>query len=248
MGNRFSLVWLIDVFVRRSYTAAGLRPHTVTVDADTTVHCWISSALLPPTSSDSGPKSNRPPTKPRLLLIHGFGPRGTWQWRSQIRPLAARFELIVPDLIFFGGSTSRSPARSEAFQAAALAGLLDVLGVARASVVGTSYGGFVAYHMARAMGPEHVDRVVIASSDLLKAAEDDKALLERADAESIAGVLLPRTTDGLRRLLRLTMYRPPVFMLEFVLRDMLRVQYFSHKKKNPNKFEGLIIARIDSDW
>ncbi|RZS27286.1 hypothetical protein BHM03_00060734 [Ensete ventricosum] len=226
-----SLVWLIDLFVRRAYTAAGLRSHTVEVDADTTIHCWISTSLLPtPTSAgaDSGLGSKKQP-KPPLLLIHGFGPRATWQWRSQIAPLAARFDLIVPDLLFFGGSTTRSPQRSEAFQAAALGRLLDALGVApprraRVSVMGTSYGGFVAYHVARAMGPDRVERVVIASSDLLKGPEDDKALVERADGRGgVADLLLPRTTADMRRLVRVAVHRPPRFMPEFIVRDMLRV-------------------------
>lgn len=135
----------------------------------------------------------------------------------------------MPDLLFFGGSTTRSPIRSEAFQAAAIARLLAVLGVgpphrARVSVAGTSYGGFVAYHVARGLGPEWVERVVIASSDVLKGPDDDRALLERAGgARSIDELLLPRTTADLRRLAHLAVYRPPLFVPEFILRDMLQV-------------------------
>ncbi|RZS07780.1 hypothetical protein BHM03_00038667 [Ensete ventricosum] len=219
------MVWVIDLLIHLVYKAAGLRPHTVALDDDTTVHCWISSSLLPPSSAF---RSKKMKAKPPLLLIHGFGPRGTWQWSRQIWPLAARFDLVVPDLLFFGGSTTRSPIRSEAFQAAAIARLLDVLGFgpphrARVSVAGTSYGGFVAYHVARALGPDWVERVVIASSDLLKGPDDDRALLERAGgARSIDELLLPRTTADLRWLARLAVYRPPRFVPEFILRDMLR--------------------------
>ncbi|CAL9150009.1 unnamed protein product [Musa hybrid cultivar] len=248
-----SLVWLMDVFVRRAYTAAGLRSHTVAVDADTTVHCWISTSLLPTPSSagaDPGRGSRRQP-KPPLLLIHGFGPRATWQWRSQIAPLAARFDLIVPDLLFFGGSTTRSPQRSEAFQAAALARLLDALGVApprraRVSVMGTSYGGFVAYHVARAMGPDRVERVVIASSDLLKGPEDDKALLERAGGRGdVADLLLPRTTADMRRLVRVAVHRPPRFMPEFILRDMLRNLFSDKLEEKLELVKGISLANKD---
>ncbi|URD80303.1 alpha/beta hydrolase fold [Musa troglodytarum] len=217
----FSMVWVIDLLIH----LAGLRPHTVALDDDTTVHCWISSSLLLPSSAI---RSKEKKAKP-LLLIHGFRPRGTWQWSRQVWPLAARFDLVVPDLLFFGGSTTRSPIRSEAFQAAAIARLLDVLGIgpphrASVSVAGTSYGGFVAYHVARALGPEWVERVVIASSDVLKGPDDDRALLERAGgARSIDELLLPRTTADLRRLARLAVYRLPRFVPEFIFRDMLRV-------------------------
>ncbi|THU70974.1 hypothetical protein C4D60_Mb08t30620 [Musa balbisiana] len=294
-----SLVWLMDVFVRRAYTAAGLRSHTVAVDADTTVHCWISTSLVPTPSSagaDPGRGSRRQP-KPPLLLVHGFGPRATWQWRSQIAALAARFDLIVPDLLFFGGSTTRSPQRSEAFQAAALARLLDALGVApprrarvsvmgtsyggfvayhmaramgpdrveraalarlldalgvapprraRVSVMGTSYGGFVAYHMARAMGPDRVERVVIASSDLLKGPEDDKALLERAGGGGgVADLLLPRTTADMRRLVSVAVHHPPRFIPEFILRDMLRNLFSDKLEEKLELVKGISLANKD---
>ena len=35
-----------------------------------------------------------------LLLLHGFGASAMWQWARQVRPLAQRHELIVPDLIY----------------------------------------------------------------------------------------------------------------------------------------------------
>ncbi|WOL11581.1 hypothetical protein Cni_G20345 [Canna indica] len=249
----FNLVSLIDRFVRRAYTAARLRPHTVVIDADTTIHCWISSSLLPPPSCSGDvvideEEKNKPPAKLPLLLIHGFGPRGTWQWRKQVGVLAAHFDLIVPDLLFFGGSTTRSSQRSEAFQAAALVGLLDALGVApplraRVSVAGTSYGGMVAYNVARAMGPERVDRVVIASSDLLKGPEDDRALLERAGgAGSIDEILLPRTTSDVRRLIRLVVHSPPRYVPEFFLRDISRNLFSDNLKEKLELIEGIILS------
>nr|XP_018676965.1 PREDICTED: uncharacterized protein LOC103973465 isoform X2 [Musa acuminata subsp. malaccensis] len=241
----FSMVWVIDLLIHLVYKAAGLRPHTVALDDDTTVHCWISSSLLPPSSAI---RSKEKKATPPLLLIHGFGPRGTWQWSRQIWHLAARFDLVVPDLLFFGGSTTRSPIRSEAFQAAAIARLLAVLGVgpphrARVSVAGTSYGGFVAYHVARALGPEWVERVVIASSDVLKGPDDDRALLERAGgARSIDELLLPRTTADLRRLARLAVYRPPLFVPEFILRDMLQNLFSDNLEEKLELIKGVTVA------
>ncbi|CAL9131988.1 unnamed protein product [Musa acuminata var. zebrina] len=244
----FSMVWVIDLLIHLVYKAAGLRPHTVALDDDTTVHCWISSSLLPPSSAI---RSKEKKAKPPLLLIHGFGPRGTWQWSRQIWHLAARFDLVVPDLLFFGGSTTRSPIRSEAFQAAAIARLLAVLGVgpphrARVSVAGTSYGGFVAYHVARGLGPEWVERVVIASSDVLKGPDDDHALLERAGgARSIDELLLPRTTADLRRLARLAVYRPPLFVPEFILRDMLQNLFSDNLEEKLELIKGVTVANKD---
>lgn len=112
MGFSLSLVPVVDFFVERTFCSAGLQQYTISVDDNTTVACWLSQA----------PK--QPHSLPPLVLIHGFGPRATWQWRYQVGPLSRHFSLIVPDLIFFGGSTSTSSLRSESFQVSQLNNLI----------------------------------------------------------------------------------------------------------------------------
>ncbi|KAF7050537.1 hypothetical protein CFC21_058892 [Triticum aestivum] len=203
----FSFLPVMEYLSRRAFHAAGLCPHTVTLPCDPgegggarTIHYWA------------------PPGEPRLpplLLIHGFGPMATWQWRRQVGPFSRRFHVVVPDLLCFGGSSPcpSSPAPSESAQAAALAALLDALpglaATARVAVAGTSYGGFVAYSLARAAGPARVGPVVISNSDLLKTAEDDRAFLERAGGEwaSAADLLMPLDARTARRLMELSFYR-----------------------------------------
>ncbi|XP_072971619.1 uncharacterized protein [Typha angustifolia] len=236
----FSIVPLIDSLVHRTYYSAGLRPQTLAVDSETTIHCWIPNSL--PVANTS------PNAKPTLLLIHGFGPRATWQWRNQIGPLSAHFDIIVPDLVFFGGSTTTSPCRSEAFQAAALVRLLESLGLAaagRVAVVGTSYGGFVAYHVARLLGPDRVNRVVIANSDILKAAEDDRALLKRAGMGSIPEVLLPKDPETVRTLMKLAFYRPPRFVPSFLLRDFIQNLFSDKIEEKMELLKGTILDKKD---
>lgn len=78
--------------------------HTVSVDSDTTIHCWIPASLR--VSNDSN-KSHQNP-KPVLLLIPGFGVHAIWHWNAQAGPLSRYFYIIVPDLLLFcGGSSSR---------------------------------------------------------------------------------------------------------------------------------------------
>jgi hypothetical protein len=91
---------------------------------------------------------------------------------------------------------------------------------ARVSVAGTSYGGFVAYHVARLLG---LAGVVIASSDLLKDDADDRALLLRSGAERVEDVMLPRSPERMRRLVRPAYHRPRRFTPGFVLRDLVQV-------------------------
>ncbi|TVU37951.1 hypothetical protein EJB05_11296 [Eragrostis curvula] len=210
---------LLDAYFRRRFAAAGLVEASVELDGGaTTVHCW----RFPPPVTDADADA-----RPVLVLLHGFGPPATWQWRRQVGPLARRFRLIVPDLLFFGGSGTSAPgARSEAHQAEAVAKLVAAMvpGARRVCVAGTSYGGFVAYHVARLLGPAAVDRVVIASSDLLKADADDRALLRRGGADRVEDVMLPRSPERMRRLVRLAYHRPRRFTPGFVLRDLVQIR------------------------
>ncbi|XP_058079075.1 uncharacterized protein LOC131227315 isoform X3 [Magnolia sinica] len=206
----FSLVSLYSYYLRRIFRSSGLYPQTIQIDPQTTIHCWL------PTKSGF-------PSKPPLVLIHGFGPSAIWQWRSQVQSLSRHFSLYVPDLVFFGGSSTSSPERSEVFQAASVAKMLEKLGVEQFSVVGTSYGGFVAYNLGRICG-EKVEKVVIASSGVSRRRRDNVELLEKAGAEKISDLMLPSTAKDLRTLLRLSVNRRlhiPDCLLNDVIHEVL---------------------------
>ncbi|XP_021311461.1 uncharacterized protein LOC8078492 isoform X2 [Sorghum bicolor] len=243
----FGVVSLLDAVFRRMFTSAGLRQGSATVDAaaDTTIHYWAHPSLLQPPPSDSD-SYQRPP--PVVVLIHGFGPDPTWQWAAQAGPLSRHFHLVVPTLLFFGASTTRAPARSDAFQAAALAALLSGqhlpgLGGGRTvHVVGTSYGGLVAYHLARELeqqqqrqhggggGGVRVGKVALCDSDACKGADDDRALAARSGVAEVVELLAPADTRALRRLMAVCAHRPIKYVPECLLRDMLR-KYFADKRE-----------------
>lgn len=208
----FSLVSLFDAYLRRSFSAAGLSSQTQTLGDEhaTTIHFWA-----PPKST----------SKPSLLLLHGFGPAAPWQWRRQVAALSPHFDLCVPDLLFFGGSSTASPERSEAFQAACVARLMEIRGVRRYSVMGTSYGGFVAYRMAAAAGEGRaVERVVIASSAVNLVREDSEGLLRRGKAERVEDLMLPASAAQLRALLGLALLKAPALAPNFLLNDFIDVR------------------------
>lgn len=91
-------------------------------------------------------------TGPPLLLLHGLGGE-RHVWEPVLAPLAAHRELIVPDLPGFGASpplpdgNGAGPPTPTAL-AAAVAGLLDRLGIERPAVAGNSLGGWVALELA----------------------------------------------------------------------------------------------------
>jgi pimeloyl-ACP methyl ester carboxylesterase len=80
-----------------------------------------------------------------VLLIHGFC-ASNFVWSETLEPLAeAGFRVVAPDLIGFG--FSEKPSGGEytiEMQARMICGLMDALGIERAVLVGSSYGGAVA--------------------------------------------------------------------------------------------------------
>jgi pimeloyl-ACP methyl ester carboxylesterase len=98
---------------------------------------------------------------PVVLLIHGAGATARL-WHRQSGPLSRRFRVIAPDLPGFGG-TERSPGiGSVRGFGRFIADFLDALGIARASVVGSSMGGWAACWFAHDH-PEKISRLVLIS-------------------------------------------------------------------------------------
>ncbi len=95
---------------------------------------------------------------PPLLLLAGlaFGP---WCWFKQIPTFARHFQVITIDSRDVQSSANPA-AYSVAGFAADAAALLERLGIERAHVLGTSFGGFVAQELALGR-PSLVDRLVL---------------------------------------------------------------------------------------
>jgi len=88
---------------------------------------------------------NNTPAKPYLLLLHGMGSNARTNWSSQIKPLSRHFNLILPDLLYFGESSSASNNYSVEFQVQQLHEALEALGLDDSlNVMGFSYGGLTA--------------------------------------------------------------------------------------------------------
>ena len=99
-----------------------------------------------------------------VLFLHGW-PDSGFSFRRVTALLPAAFQALAPDQRGWGDSDRPEHGyRVEDFAEDAAA-LLDALGVGRASVVGHSFGSFVARRLALAH-PERVDRLVLIGSAL----------------------------------------------------------------------------------
>ncbi|MEV4106125.1 alpha/beta fold hydrolase [Nonomuraea sp. NPDC049695] len=98
------------------------------------------------------------PASPPLVLIHGRTADHN-DWNGITQHFAARYRVLALDLR--GHGASDHPGSYELGEMAAdVVALLDHLGIERATVIGHSLGGVVAYRMAMDH-PERVERLVL---------------------------------------------------------------------------------------
>lgn len=174
----------------RKLERRGLRPETVLL-GDANVTYW---------EGGEGPP---------VVLLHGFGASAMWQWHEQAGPLARNHRVIIPDLLWFGGSWSKRRDFSIDHQIATVMALLDHLGVEQADFVGISYGGIVAHELA-AMHPDRVRRLAILDSPGRSYTTDDHtAMLERFAVKDVGELLVPDAPEDIAVLLGLGYYKPP---------------------------------------
>ncbi|XP_061344305.1 uncharacterized protein LOC133290252 [Gastrolobium bilobum] len=233
MARCFSFTASRDRCFRYSFSNAGLKSTTTDLGDGTIMHCWV-----PKTHNDS---------KSSLLLIHGFGANSMWQWSEFISPLTHRFNVYVPDLVFFGESYTTRPERSESFQAHCVMGLLEAHGVRRMSVVGISYGGFVAYSMA-AQFPESVEKVVLCCAGVCFEEKDmDEGMFKVKSVDEAVSILLPQTPEKMRQLLQLTFVKPIKVMPSCFINDYIDVMCTENFQEKKELIEALHKDRKLSD-
>lgn len=105
-----------------------------------------------------------PADAPAVVLLHGFG-SSLHTWDAWLTPLAERRRVIALDLPG-AGLTGPDLDRdySDGRSVAILAALLDSLRIPRATFIGNSLGGRLAWRFAAAH-PERTDRLVLVSPD-----------------------------------------------------------------------------------
>src|SRR6185369_3876400 len=145
------------------------------------------------------------PKAPALVLIHGFA-SSTLVWSKVFLKLAeAGYRVIALDMLGYGYSAKpRNGEYTIAGQAKLLMRLLDALGIPRAVIIGSSYGGAVAATCALDY-PERVEKLV-----LVGAVSNNRPLaykLMRVFGSPVVGAVVSPLLIGSRRLLRRRMKR-----------------------------------------
>jgi len=177
-----------------------------------------------------------------LLLLHGFGGTGLSTWLPQL-VLSDSHTLLIPDLLWFGGSDSSSPP-GLATQVEVLLAWMDSMALGKADLAAVSYGGFVALQLA-ADRPEAVRRVVLVDSPgPFFSPEDQQAFCERIGVDSPAELFIPDTAEGVQRLLSVALADPPR-LPKWVARDLLGSYLSAHPEEQEALLDELIRMRTE---
>uniref|UniRef100_A0A2P2JSZ0 Uncharacterized protein MANES_12G133200 n=1 Tax=Rhizophora mucronata TaxID=61149 RepID=A0A2P2JSZ0_RHIMU len=235
MTKCFSFTATRDSCYRYSFARSGLKSCTTDLGGggDTIMHCWVPRTHIK--------------SKPSLVLIHGFGANAMWQFNEFISSLRSKFNLYVPDLLFFGDSYTTRPERSESFQAQCVMALMDAHGVGKMDVAGLSYGGFVAYSMA-AQYKERVGRVVLACAGVsLEEKDMEEGVFRVKSVDEAVGILLPQTPDKVIQLLQLSFHKPPPKIPTCFANDFIEVMCTEYRQEKKELIQALHKDRKLSD-
>jgi pimeloyl-ACP methyl ester carboxylesterase len=145
------------------------------------------------------------PDAPAMILIHGFA-ASNLVWSKVLLELGeAGFRVIAPDLLGYGYSDKpRSLDYTIPRQAEMIISLMRQLGIERAVLVGSSYGGAIAATIALDH-PELVEKLILVGA--VTNNKPTRFLLMRLFGSPIIGDILSPLLVGSRRLLRLRMKR-----------------------------------------
>jgi len=163
-----------------------------------------------------------------VVLLHGMGMAGLWQWNEQAPALVRTHRVLIPDLLWFGGSSSGRRDFSLDHQIAAVRALIDHLGLSQVDLVGLSYGGIVAYGVATSDSTRIRSLVLVDSPGPAFEKADYVELTGRLGTNDPTEIFIPQTPNAVHRLMALAYQHPP-YIPDFAARQLVAEAYTGNR-------------------
>jgi len=145
-----------------------------------------------------------------VVMVHGLGPNAALVWRGAIKPISdAHYKVIAPNLFGFASSEHKQINYSIAYQAGALAQLIDGLKLEHINLVGSDLGADVALYYA-VDHPDKVERLILVSGGMFGA----------AGAARLRKGMIPTTPDAIQAYIAMSFFDLPP-MPDFMNQRML---------------------------
>jgi pimeloyl-ACP methyl ester carboxylesterase len=145
-----------------------------------------------------------------VVMIHGLGPNAALVWRGVMPPVAdAHYKVVAPNLPGFASSEHQQVDYSIAYQAGAIAQMIDLLKLDKVNLVGTELGADVALYYA-VDHPEKVERLVLVGG----------GLVGKRGADKLRSGMLPTSVEALRAQIEASFFGLPP-MPEFIYQRMM---------------------------
>jgi len=205
--------WKIDSD-ESNLKSVGFTQHDISLDEGGTLSYWRGGQGQP------------------LLLIHGFGGSAVTTWKDEMLALSADYDVIAPDLAWFGDSFSAGEANLTT-ETNTIVQLIDELQLNNINIAGISYGGFITFNILNNANQNgHINKAIIIASPGPYFSDDDLAALNKRFAvDNPEDFFIPKNSDELRRLFD-GIFVKPKMMPDFVA-DQIYQTYFAawHKQK-----------------
>jgi len=178
--------------------------------------------------------------KPYLLLLHGMGANARSNWYNQIKPLSKEYNLIMPDLIYFGESTSLTQNVSVEFQAQQIHEAILKLGITtKINVMGFSYGGLTAA-MYNEFFHDNVNKLIIIDGPVkFFSGEMADSLAKCIGVNCMNNVIVPTTIQEFDGMQKAVMSSP--FPMTKKLKRKIITHFFEPTKEIRNKQMNYLI-------
>jgi pimeloyl-ACP methyl ester carboxylesterase len=161
--------------------------------------------------------------KPYLLLLHGMGVDAKTNWYSQIKQLSKNYNLIVPDLIYFGGSKSKKEDYSVEFQAEQMHEMLEKLGIkTTVHVMGFSYGGLTAAVYNELYPNKNCKLILIDAPVKFYSTPMADSMANLCGVKSMSNIIVPQNLNDFAALEKAVLSR------KFPISKKMKLKFISH--------------------